>query len=159
MLGDQFFDVRLKFFVVAVIRGAGYGAGDDQGSPRIINQHGIDLIDHRVVVLALHLVGDVAYHVVTQVIEAELVVGAIRDIALVSLFTAGAVGAVVIDTVDAQLKEFHQRADPLGIPTGEVVVNRNNVYALLRQAIQVGGQGGYQGFTLTGLHLSNFTFV
>ena len=56
--------------------------GDNQWSTGIINQHGVNLIDDSVVVLALYQIARVGSHVVTQVVETELVVGTEGDISI-----------------------------------------------------------------------------
>ena len=55
-------------------------AGDDERRPRLVDQDRVDLVDDREVVAALHHRREVELHVVAQVVEAELVVGAVGDV-------------------------------------------------------------------------------
>ena len=64
-------------------------AGDDKRGTGLIDEDGIDLIDDGVVVTALHEVGLLPCHVVTQVVEAELVVGAVHALAFESVQIGG----------------------------------------------------------------------
>ena len=48
---------------------------------------------------------------------------------------------------------------PLTVALGQVVVDGNDVDALSRQGVEVGGEGGGQGFSLAGLHFSNAPLV
>ncbi len=57
------------------------GAGDDQRRARLVDQDVVDLVHDREVVPALDLFGEVLGHVVAQVVEAELGVGAVDDVA------------------------------------------------------------------------------
>ena len=59
------------------------GTGDDQGSAGLIDEDGVDLVYDAEVVLGLDLVLCTELHVVTQVVESELVVGSVCHIALV----------------------------------------------------------------------------
>ncbi len=56
-------------------------AGDDEGRTRLVNEDGVDLVDHAVVVPALNPALGRPGHVVPQVVEAEFIVGAVGDIA------------------------------------------------------------------------------
>ena len=55
-------------------------AADDQRRARLVDQDRVDLVDDRVVQAARDAVGDLVDHVVAQVVEAELVVGAVGDV-------------------------------------------------------------------------------
>ena len=55
-------------------------AGDDQRRAGLVDQDGVDLVDDGEVVAALHQVVERVRHVVAQVVEAELVVGAVGDV-------------------------------------------------------------------------------
>ena len=56
-------------------------AGDDERRAGLVDEDGVDLVDDRVVMPALHVVRQLELHVVAQVVEPELVVGAVRDVA------------------------------------------------------------------------------
>ena len=56
------------------------GAGDDQGRPGLVDEDGVHFVDDGVVEFALDVVLQGELHVVPQVVEAELVVGAVGDV-------------------------------------------------------------------------------
>ena len=110
------------------------------------------------VVAALHHVLDRVRHVVAQVVEAELVVGAVGDVGVVG-------GAPLVgrhlrqDHADVQAQEAVHAAHPLAVAFGQVVVDRDDVHALAGQRVEVGGQHAGQGLALTGLHLGDVAEV
>ena len=107
--------------------------------------------------LSLHQIRHAGGHVVSQVVETELVVGAVGNIALVGSLTGIRVGLMLIDTVYGKAVELIQGAHPFRVTLGQIVVHRNQVHALAGQRIQEHGQGCHQGFTLTGGHFCNHT--
>ena len=50
-------------------------------------------------------------------------------------------------------------AHPLTVALGQVVVHRDDVDAPAGQGVQIGGQSGYQGLALAGLHLGDPALV
>ena len=50
-------------------------------------------------------------------------------------------------------------AHPLGVATGQIVVDRDDVDALAGERVEVGGEGGHQGLALAGLHLGDPALV
>ena len=120
----------------------------------LIDEDGIDLIDDGVVVTALHEVGLLPCHVVTQVVEAELVVGAVGDVSVVLL---AALRRLLLgdDAADVHAEETVDTAHQLALVAGEVVVDGDHVHALAFESVQIGGQGGDQGLAFTGLHFGD----
>ena len=76
-LGDDFVDL------VVLVGGFLGGAGNDQRGARFVDEDGVDFIDDREVMAALDAIREVVLHVVAQVVEAELVVGAVGDVCAV----------------------------------------------------------------------------
>ena len=134
----------------------GDAARDDERGAGLVDEDRVDLVDDREVVAALDLVLGRARHVVAQVVEAELVVGPVGDV-------AGVVGALVRrgragaghDEPDREAEPAVDAAHPLGVAAGEVVVDRHDVHAAARQRVEVHGQGGDQGLALAGAHLGD----
>ena len=133
-------------------------AADDERRARLVDQDRIHLIDDGVVELALHAVAGLIDHVVAQVVEAELVVGAVGDVGVVGLapLSGGHRGE---DHRGGQAEEVVQAPHLLGLVLGQVVVDRDDVDALAGQRIQVRGQRGGQGLALTGFHLGDVAQV
>src|SRR3954463_11498768 len=78
-LGDDAVDL------VILVGGFLAGSGDDQRGAGFIDQDGVDFVDDGVVVGTLHAIVDAELHVVAQVVETELVVGAVGDVGVVSV--------------------------------------------------------------------------
>ena len=98
-------------------------AGNDQRRTGFVDQNGIDFVDDGVVVPALHAILDVELHVVAQVVEAELVVGAVGDVCRIggaALFVV----QIVNDHADRKSEEAVQPSHPLRVAFGQVVVDR-----------------------------------
>ena len=111
-----------------------------------------------VVQAARHAVGDLVDHVVAQVVEAELVVGAVGDV--------GGVGGLLLlaahaGHVDAhrQAEEVVQPAHPLGVAPRQVVVDGDHVHALAAERVQVHRQRGHQRLAFAGAHLGDLALV
>ena len=100
----------------------------------------------------------VVLHVVAQVVEAVLVVGAVGDVAGI-----GGVALVVVEAVDddagRQAEEAVDAAHPLGVAPGEIVVDRDDMDALAGERVEIDRKGGDQRLALAGLHLGDSAFV
>ena len=103
---------------------------------------------------ALHQLALADDHVVAQVVEAQLVVRAVGDVAGIGGAAFGAV-QIVDDQADAQPHEAVDFAHPLAVAARQIVVDGHDVHALAGQRVQVRGQGGHQRFALAGLHLGD----
>ena len=107
---------------------------DDERRARLVDEDGVHLVHDGVIVAALHhllLVGD---HVVAQVIEAELVVGAVGDI--------GGIGGLALlrrdavhDEPDGEAQKPVHLAHPFAVALGEVIVHGDNVHAAPRKRV------------------------
>ncbi len=106
----------------------------------------------------LHAILDAELHVVAQVVEAELVVGAVGDVGVVGVL-ALLVVEVVDDHADREAEELVEPAHPLRVAAGQVVVDGDDVNALAFEGVQVGRQGGDQRLAFTGLHFGDLALV
>ncbi len=107
---------------------------------------------------ALHAILDLELHVVAQVVEAELVVGAVGDVGAVG-FAALLVAEVVDDDADGEAEELVDLAHPLGVALGEVVVDGDDVHAVAGEGVEVAGERGDEGFAFAGLHFGDLALV
>ena len=139
--------------VVLVGRLVGRAADDERGA-RLVDEDRVDLVDDGEVVAALHVAAQLELHVVAQVVEAELVVGAVGDVGGVGLLALGVVEGV-LDDADAEAEEAEDAAHPLAVALGQVVVDGDDVDALACEGVQVGGQGGDERLAFAGLHLGD----
>ncbi len=93
-----------------------------------------------------------ARHVVAQVVEAELVVGAVRDVRRVGRPLDGGVVDVGTDAADRQAEPTVDPSHPLGVAGGEVFVDGHHVHASSVEGVEVGRERGHERFALAGLH-------
>ncbi len=107
---------------------------------------------------ALHVVRELELHVVAQIVEAELVVGAVGDVGGVRGLPLLVV-QVVLDDADGHAEEAVDLAHPFRVAAGEVVVDRDHVDAFAFEGVQVGGERRDQRLALAGLHLGDLAFV
>src|SRR5262249_59272522 len=73
--------------LVVLVGGFLTRARDDQRRARFVDQDRVDFVDDGEVVWTLHAIFVPELHVVAQVIEAELVVGAVGDVGVVGFLT------------------------------------------------------------------------
>src|ERR1035438_2512896 len=107
--------------LVILVGGFLAGAGNDEWGAGFVDEDGVDFVDDGVVVQALGAVLDAELHVVAEVVESELVVGAVGNVGVVGVF-ALLVVEVVDDDTDRQAEELVELAHPLGVAAGEGVV-------------------------------------
>ena len=158
---DQFaaFELRDDEVYAGVLVGRLVGrAGDDERRSRLVDQNRIDLVDDAIEVSALHHVLQLELHVVAQVVEAELVVGAVGDVGGVGLASL-VVREVVDDDADRQAEEAVDLAHPFGVALGEIVVHGDDVDAAAGERVQVAGKRGDQRLAFAGLHLGDLSLV
>ena len=129
-------------------------ARDDEGRARLVDEDAVDFVHDRVVVRALHHARDVELHVVAEVVEAELVVRAVGDVAGVRCLPLLIVQLVLHDT-HRHPEEAVDASHPLGVAAGQVVVDRDDVHALALERVQVGGQRRDERLAFAGLHLGD----
>ncbi len=134
------------------------GAGDDERGAGFVDEDGVDFVDDAVVVAALDLVLELELHVVAEIVEAELVVGAVGDVGAVGL-AALLVGEVVDDDADGEAEEAVDLAHPFGVALGEVVVDGDDVDAAAGEGVEVAGKRGDEGLAFAGLHLGDLAGV
>ena len=109
-------------------------------------------------VRALHHGLERVAHVVAQVVEAELVVGAVGDVAGVGLAPLRVVQAGH-DHAHAQAQELVDRTHPGGVAAGQIVVHGDDMDALAAQRVEVGRQRRDQRLALAGAHLGDAALV
>src|ERR1039457_4366753 len=134
------------------------GDGNDEWGAGFVDEDGVDFVDDSVVVHALGAVLDAELHVVAEVVEAELVVGAVGDVGVVGVLALLVVEVVENDT-HLEAEELVEAAHPFGVAAGEVVVDGDDVNALACEGVQVARQGGDEGLAFTGLHFGDLALV
>ena len=107
---------------------------------------------------ALHACVGIPAHVVAQVVEAKLVVGAVGDVAGIG-FHALAHFHARQNHAYAQAKVAVHAAHPLCVALGQIVVDRDDVHPVARERIEIRGRHAGQRLALTGLHLDDRAVV
>ncbi len=132
--------------------------GNDERGARLVDQDGVDLVDDRIDVPALDHVLHAVLHVVAQIIEAQLVVGAVGDVAVIGLLALLVVEAMH-DDADLEAEKTVDLPHPFGVALGQVIVDRHDMNAAARQRIQVDRQRRHQGLAFAGLHLGDLALM
>jgi hypothetical protein len=133
-------------------------ARDDERRPRLVDQDRVDLVDDRVGMPALDGGLEGRGHVVAEVVEAELRVRAVRDVGVVRGL-ALVEGHHVADEGRPHAEGLVDRAHPLGVALGQVVVHRHEVDVPARERVQVERHGGDERLSFAGLHLGDVALV
>ena len=157
LLADELFDERLE--AVVLVGGDGGGAADDERGAGLVDEDGVDLVDDGEVVAALDLLVAAGGHtVVAEVVEAELAVGSVGDVALV-LGAARLGGLVMLDDAGGQAEEGVELSHALGVAAGEVVVDRDDMDAASGEGVEIDGERGDERLALAGGHLGDASLV
>ena len=146
--------------VAGLINFGGFAAlaGNNQRRPRLVNQNRVHLIDNRVMQTAQHQLVLVDCHVVAQVIKAQLIVRDIGDVRIVRL--AALLGRHAVQHHAAgKAHEAENLSHLLRITFGQIIVDRNNMYALAVQRVQIRRERRHQRFALAGAHLRDASLM
>ena len=136
-----------------------HGTRDDKRCSGLVDQDGVRLIDDAEEIILLYLVLHAGSHpVVPKIIKTEFRSRAIGNVALVH-FPALGRRHVVLDTTHGQPKILEEGSHPVGIPQGEVIVDRYELAVLAGQGIEIKGAGRDQRLSLTGRHFGNVALV
>ena len=113
------------------------GPRDDERRARLVDQDRVDLVDDHEVVAVLHdLLGLLRHAVVAQVVEAELAVRAVGDVAEVLRAALRRVHRV-LDAAHREAEVLVEVAHPRRVAQGEVVVDRDELDVLARERVEV----------------------
>ena len=132
--------------------------GDDKGSSCLVYKYGVDLVDDREVVTSLYHKLLVGNHVITEIVEAELIVSTVGNISVVRLLLLVSV-LTVYYKAGGQTEEGIYATHFLTVSLCEIVVDGNDVYAVTGERVEVCGESFYESFTFTRLHLRNSSLV
>ena len=149
---------RLEFSKLLIFS-SWHRARNDEWSTCIVDEHRVHLVDNGKVMLALYEVLHCCSHVVTEVVETELVVSTECDIALVCFSTSCTVRLVLVDTIYAETVELIERSHPLGVTFREVVVHCDYMYSLSCQRIEEYRKCRNESLTLSCSHLGDLTLM
>ena len=140
------------------VRGLFPHTGNNQRGTGFIDQDGVDLVDDGVIQVTLYHLFLVIHHIIPQIIEAELVVRPIRDIAVVVL-SPFLCRNIVENPADRQTQERIDLSHPFHVSLREIVIDRDDMDAFSFQRVQICRHRGHQRLTFTGLHLGDPSLV
>ena len=127
---------------------------DDEWGPRLVDEDGVDLVHDGEVQLSLHVVLQPELHVVSKVVETELVVLAVGDVRAVGRLPLR-IGQAVDDDAVLETQEAVDLPHPLGVAAGQIVVDGDDVDATPLEGVEHAGEGRREGLPLTGSHLGD----
>ena len=134
------------------------GSADDERGAGLVDEDGVHLVHDGEMKRPLDIIFELELHVVAQIVEAKLVVGAIGDVRGVGL-PAFAVLHAVLDQPHADAEQVVDVAHPLAVTFGEVIVGGDDMHSLAGKRVEVGRQGGGQGFSFPGFHFGDHALV
>ena len=109
---------------------------NDERSSRFVYEDRVHLIDYGEIHFALHFIRLAYAHIITQIIEAVLIVGAVGDIARVR-FSALIVFFFVYYKPHCEPEKPVDTSDKLTVAFCEVVVDRDHMDALAGERVQI----------------------
>lgn len=109
--------------------------------------------------LALYEVLHARGHVVTEIVETELVVRTESHITLIRPSASVAVRLMLVNAIHGKSMEHVQRSHPLGVSFGEVVVHGHHVDTLSCKRIQENRKRRDEGLSFAGSHLGNLSLM
>ena len=104
------------------------------------------------------LVARGSHSVVAEIVETELRVCPVGDVALV-LLPPNLGRLLVLNAADGEAERLEDRPHPLGVAAGEVIVDGDDVHAEPGEGVEKDGQGGHEGLSLPGHHLRDHLAV
>jgi len=132
---------------------------DDERRARLVDQDRVHFVHDGEVVAVLHdLLGLLRHAVVAQVVEAELAVRAVGDIARVLRAALGGIHRV-LDAADGEAEELVEVAHPARVAPRQVVVDGDELHVLPRQRVQVQGQRRDERLAFARLHFRDLALV
>ena len=134
-------------------------AADDERRARLVDEDGVHLVhDGEVVAVLHHLIWLHGHAVVAQVVEAELAVGPVGDVAGVLRAALRGVHRV-LDAPDGEAEILVKVPHPRGVAAREVVVHRHELHVLAGERVEVEREGGDERLAFAGLHLGDLALM
>ena len=150
LLADELFDERLE--PVVLVGGDGCRTADNERGSGLVDEDRIYFVHDRKKVPALDLLLAAGGHaVVAEVVEAELAVGPVGDVALI-LGAAVFRRLVVLDHPHGEPEKRVELAHPLGVALGEVVVHRHHVNSSPAEGVEIDRERSHEGLAFAGRH-------
>ena len=144
--------------LIVVFDGVVHWSGNDQRRPCFVYEDAVHLVNYGIIEFSLHAILAVKFHIVAQIVEAELVVGAIGYVGTISLLSL-----LIVEIMKyyshAQAEECVNGSHPLGVTASKVVINRDHMHPAAGECIEIDWHGSSQGLAFPGFHLRDFALV
>ena len=134
------------------------GSGNDERRAGLVYEDAVNFVNNREIQGALNLAIDRSFHVVAEVIEAELAVGPVGDVTGVVVFSLGGLHADS-DVPYRDTKEFEYGFGEIGADPDKVVIGRDQVSVHAFQSGHIYRRIARYGLSLAGGLFGNRTFV
>ena len=91
---------------------------------------------------ALNFIGFSRRHIVAQIVKTKFVVCSVGDIGgVIGALLRGLLTMTRHDQSDAETEPAVNAPHPFGVTTSEIIVHRNEVYAVTRNPVEISRQG------------------
>ena len=107
---------------------------------------------------ALHHLVALMLHIVAKIIEAQLVIGRIGDVAIISVAPL-ILGQIGHDHAGGKAKIAVDLPHPFRVTLCEIVVHGYDMHALAFDGVEIGGERCHQSLAFTGAHFGDFAAV
>ena len=134
------------------------GTGNNQRGTGFVNQDGVHFVHDTVIELPLYHLILVYHHIITEVIKAELIVGAVCDICLIRSLPFREI-KIMNNQTDRQPQKIINTAHINTVSTGQVIVDGNHMDTVTGQCVQIHRQCCHKGLAFAGTHLRNLSPV
>ena len=129
-------------------------AGDNEGGTGLVDEDGVHLVHDGKVLAPLDQIPVVDGHVISQIVKADLIVGAVGNVGGIGILALLA-GQAVDDQAHLETHKAVDLTHPLRVTLGQIVVDGDDMHTVAAEGVQIGGQGSHQGLAFAGLHLGN----
>jgi len=154
----QSFHQRAKHFEQLLVT-FGHRTGNNQRRTCIVNQDRVDLIDNGIIMLTLYQVFGAYCHIVTQIIEAEFVIGTKCNVCHISTAAGFRVGLMLVNAIHAQTMEHIKRPHPFRVTLSQVIIYGYDMHTVSGQRIEEYRKRSHQSLTFTCCHFGNLALM
>ena len=123
-------------YIAGLIESGGFPtlAGNNKRCSGLVDKNRVHLVDNRIFHAPLHQLFLIDHHVISQVIESQLVISHIGNITVVRLAPFITVHAVQHHAY-LQAQEFMDLSHPLRVTLCQIIIDRNDLYAFPGQRV------------------------
>ncbi|OPY65435.1 MAG: hypothetical protein A4E57_03202 [Syntrophorhabdaceae bacterium PtaU1.Bin034] len=131
---------------------------NDKRCPGFIDKDTVHLVHDGVVELPLHELVEIVLHIISQIIEAEFVVRAVRRVTTVRFLSFRVIEAMD-HHADGNIEKRIDGPHPFCVTTCQIVVHRDHVNAETGKGVEIHGKGCNEGLSLARRHFRYLPFM